>query len=110
MASSTSDVEMFLDVLSPGKKIDFIDKLKKAYESYECVLTVPTKVLGRSITFLKVQELMGNTFELPITGGLWKAFKNLFFIFLYLCTFVMWWYPCGEICEPCCAVICHLIN
>lgn len=64
LACSTSDVEMFLDVLSPGKNIDFVDKLKKAYE---CVPTVPTKVLGQSITFLKVQELMGNTFELPIT-------------------------------------------
>lgn len=88
MACSTADVEMFLDVLSPGKKIDFVDKLKKAYE---CVPTVPTKLLGQSITFLKVQELMGKTFELPITGGLWKALENLFYIILYLCTSVLWW-------------------
>ncbi|XP_024023343.1 N-terminal acetyltransferase B complex auxiliary subunit NAA25 [Morus notabilis] len=64
LTCSTTDVEMFLDVLSPKKKIEFVGKLNKAYE---CVSTVPTKVLGQSITFLKVQELMGNMFELPIT-------------------------------------------
>lgn len=73
MACSTTDVEMFLDVLSPEKKIEFVGKLNKAYE---CVSTEPTKVLGQWITFLKVQELMGNMYELPITGGLWKGFKN----------------------------------
>lgn len=89
MACSTSDVEMFLDVLSPGKKIDFVDKLKKAYE---CVPTVPTKVLGQSITFLKVQELMGNPFELPITGGLGKHLK-IYFTSFFICALLL----CGGI-------------
>ncbi|PON77984.1 N-acetyltransferase B complex, non-catalytic subunit [Parasponia andersonii] len=63
LACSSADVEKFLDVLSPDKKIEFLNKLKK---SFDCISTVPTKMLGQSITLFKIQELVGNMSELPV--------------------------------------------
>ncbi|XP_048420479.1 N-terminal acetyltransferase B complex auxiliary subunit NAA25 isoform X1 [Pyrus x bretschneideri] len=63
LACFTSDVEMFLEVLTPDKKAELLGKLK---ESSDSISAVPTKVLGRSITFFKIQELIGNTFKLPV--------------------------------------------
>lgn len=66
MASFASDVEMFLDVLTPEKKIEFLEKIKK---TSDCLSMVPTKALGQSITLLKIQELIGNTFKLSVGGA-----------------------------------------
>ncbi|KAF3454849.1 hypothetical protein FNV43_RR05297 [Rhamnella rubrinervis] len=63
LASFASDVEVFLDVLTPEKKTEFMEKLKK---TSNCLLTVPTKALGQSITLLKVQQLIGNMFKLSV--------------------------------------------
>ncbi|KAF5446637.1 hypothetical protein F2P56_032248 [Juglans regia] len=61
LACFTSDVEVFLEVLTPDKKTEFLEKLKKGSESLS---TVPTKVLGQSITILKVQEVVGKMYKL----------------------------------------------
>ncbi|TQD78795.1 hypothetical protein C1H46_035639 [Malus baccata] len=63
LACFTYDVEMFLEVLTPDKKAELLGKLK---ESSDSISTVPTKVLGQSITLFKFQELIGNTFKLPV--------------------------------------------
>ncbi|XVF20380.1 hypothetical protein REPUB_Repub11eG0193600 [Reevesia pubescens] len=60
----TSDVEAFLQVLSPEKKMEFLDKLMKNSNSLSAV---PTKALGQSITLLKTQELIGNMFRLSVS-------------------------------------------
>ncbi|KAL5580626.1 hypothetical protein UlMin_013068 [Ulmus minor] len=62
LACSTSDVEMFFDVLIPEKKIELLEELKK---SYDCS-TEPIRMLGQSITLLKIQDLVQNKFELPV--------------------------------------------
>ncbi|XP_021909820.1 N-terminal acetyltransferase B complex auxiliary subunit NAA25 [Carica papaya] len=64
LACFTSDVEMFLDVLSLDKKMEFLDKIKIS----DSILMVPTKVLGQSITIFKIQELIGVMYKLPVDG------------------------------------------
>ncbi|XVF05817.1 hypothetical protein REPUB_Repub05bG0205700 [Reevesia pubescens] len=63
LACFTSDVEAFLQVLSPAKKMEFLDRLMKNSNSLSAV---PTKALGQSITLLKTQELIGNMFSLSV--------------------------------------------
>lgn len=63
LACFTSDVEAFLQVLPPEKKMEFLDKLMKNSNSLS---VVPTRALGQSITLLKTQELIGNMFNLPV--------------------------------------------
>ncbi|KAK6234557.1 hypothetical protein SCA6_009894 [Theobroma cacao] len=63
LACFTSDVEAFLQVLSPEKKMEFLDKLM---ENSNSLSAVPTKALGQSITLLKTQELIGNMFTLSV--------------------------------------------
>ncbi|XWS71905.1 hypothetical protein CRYUN_Cryun03dG0178600 [Craigia yunnanensis] len=63
LACFTSDVEAFLQVLSPEKKMEFLDKLMKNSNSLSAV---PTRALGQSITLLKTQELIGNMFRLSV--------------------------------------------
>ncbi|XVE58959.1 hypothetical protein DITRI_Ditri05aG0005000 [Diplodiscus trichospermus] len=63
LACFTSDVEAFLQVLSPEKKMDFLDKLMK---NSKTLSAVPTKALGQSITLFKTQELIGNMFMLSV--------------------------------------------
>ncbi|XP_022729359.1 N-terminal acetyltransferase B complex auxiliary subunit NAA25-like isoform X2 [Durio zibethinus] len=63
LACFTSDVEAFLQVVSPEKKMEFLDKLMKNSNSLSAV---PTKALGQSITLLKTQELIGNMFRLSV--------------------------------------------
>lgn len=65
LACFTSDVEVFLEVLTTDKKTEFLEKLKKGSESLS---TVPTKVLGQSITILKVQEVVGKMYKLSKSG------------------------------------------
>ncbi|KAA8549466.1 hypothetical protein F0562_001150 [Nyssa sinensis] len=66
LACFTSDIEVFLQVLTHDKKAQFLEKLIKSRES---LTMVPIKVLGQSITVFKIQELVGNLFTLP-TGDL----------------------------------------
>ncbi|XVF46172.1 hypothetical protein PTKIN_Ptkin03bG0005600 [Pterospermum kingtungense] len=63
LACFTSDVEAFLQVLSPEKKMEFLDKLMKTSNSLSAE---PTKALGQSITLFKTQELIGNMFRLSV--------------------------------------------
>ncbi|KAH1066699.1 hypothetical protein J1N35_031686 [Gossypium stocksii] len=63
LACFTSDVEAFLQVLPPEKKMEFLDKLMKNSNSLS---VVPTRALGQSITLLKTQELIGNMFNLSV--------------------------------------------
>lgn len=63
LACFTSDVEVFLQVLTPDKQTELLEKLIKSFDSPS---TVQTKVLGKSITLFKVQELIGNMFKLPV--------------------------------------------
>lgn len=63
LASFSSDVEAFLQVLTPDKKTEFLAKLIKTLDSSA---TAPTKVLGKSITIFKIQELAGNMYKLPV--------------------------------------------
>jgi N-terminal acetyltransferase B complex non-catalytic subunit len=65
LACFTSDVEVFLEVLTHDKKTQFLEKLMKISESDA---TVSTKVLGQSITLFKVQELIGKIYRLPKSG------------------------------------------
>ncbi|KAM7496400.1 hypothetical protein LguiA_020814 [Lonicera macranthoides] len=62
LACFSSDVEVFLQVLPSDKKTDFLENLLKSAES---LTTVPTKMLGQSITIFKVRELVGDLFTLP---------------------------------------------
>ncbi|OMP02339.1 Tetratricopeptide-like helical [Corchorus olitorius] len=63
LACFTSDIEGFLQVLSPEKKMEFLDKLMKNSNSLS---VEPTKALGQSITLMKTQELIGNMFRLSV--------------------------------------------
>ncbi|XWS74406.1 hypothetical protein CRYUN_Cryun02cG0213300 [Craigia yunnanensis] len=63
LACFISDVEAFLQVLSPEKKMEFLDKLMKNSNSLSAV---PTKALGQSINLFKTQELIGNVFRLSV--------------------------------------------
>lgn len=63
LACFTSDVELFLQVLCPDKKMEFLEKLMK---STHPLTTIPTKVLGLSITVFKIQQLIGNIDKLPV--------------------------------------------
>jgi N-terminal acetyltransferase B complex non-catalytic subunit len=61
LACYASDVEAYLQVLSPNKKAGFVEMLVKNSDSSASA----TKVLGQTTTILKVQELTGNIFGLP---------------------------------------------
>lgn len=65
LACFSSDVEMFLEVLTPDKKAELLGKLK---ESSASISAVPVKVLGQSITLFKIQELIGNMSKLTVVG------------------------------------------
>uniref|UniRef100_A0A1J3JDT3 N-alpha-acetyltransferase 25, NatB auxiliary subunit n=1 Tax=Noccaea caerulescens TaxID=107243 RepID=A0A1J3JDT3_NOCCA len=63
LACYASDVEACLQVLAPHKKAEFVGMLVK---NSDFVSASATKVLGQTTTILKVQELTGNIFELPL--------------------------------------------
>ncbi|XP_047311685.1 N-terminal acetyltransferase B complex auxiliary subunit NAA25-like isoform X2 [Impatiens glandulifera] len=62
LASFTSDVEPFVQILSPGKKAEFTKKLT---ENMEPTIATAKELLGKSITVFKIQELVGTYFNLP---------------------------------------------
>lgn len=66
LACFTSDVEMFLEVLTPDKKIELLEKLK---ETTAPAPIITTKALGQSTTLLKLQVLSGNMLHLPVSGA-----------------------------------------
>ncbi|KAJ4839804.1 hypothetical protein Tsubulata_032010 [Turnera subulata] len=59
----SADVEMFLQVLTPHKKSEFMQKLMETCNSFT---EVPTKALGQSITIFKLQELVGKVHNLSV--------------------------------------------
>lgn len=63
LACFTSDVEDFLLVLSLDKKTELLERLKSSSTSHS---TESIKELGRFITLKKIQELIGNTYKLPV--------------------------------------------
>ncbi|CAH8358709.1 unnamed protein product [Eruca vesicaria subsp. sativa] len=63
LACYASDIEAFLQVLPPHKKAEFVGMLVKNADSDSASATI---VLGQTTTILKVQELTGNIFELPL--------------------------------------------
>ncbi|KAH9662100.1 N-terminal acetyltransferase B complex auxiliary subunit NAA25 [Citrus sinensis] len=63
LACFTSDVEDFLLVLSLDKKTELLERLKSSSTSHS---TESIKELGWFITLKKIQELIGNTYKLPV--------------------------------------------
>ncbi|XP_010520190.1 PREDICTED: phagocyte signaling-impaired protein isoform X2 [Tarenaya hassleriana] len=63
LACFASDIEGFLQVLSPDRKAEFVEMLTKNADSFS---ESPTKVLGQLTSIFKVQELTGNIFKLPV--------------------------------------------
>ncbi|KAJ0266795.1 N-terminal acetyltransferase B complex auxiliary subunit NAA25 [Hirschfeldia incana] len=63
LACYASDVEAFLQVLPPHKKAELVRMLMKTTDSESASATIE---LGQTTTILKVLELTGNIFELPI--------------------------------------------
>ncbi|WCJ34810.1 N-terminal acetyltransferase B complex auxiliary subunit NAA25 [Euphorbia peplus] len=63
LACFTSDVEVFLEVLTPDKRMEFVDKLIKNSNSSG---PITIKVLGSSITIFRMKQLMGNISKPPI--------------------------------------------
>ncbi|KAL2899246.1 N-terminal acetyltransferase B complex auxiliary subunit NAA25 [Bienertia sinuspersici] len=62
LACFCSDVEVFLDILTPAEKINLLEKLK------ECLGTmsmVPAKSLGQAISLQKIQWQIGTIYKLP---------------------------------------------
>ncbi|KAH1225724.1 N-terminal acetyltransferase B complex auxiliary subunit NAA25 [Glycine max] len=55
LACFTSDVEMFVEVLTTDKKIELLEKLMKTSVSLSAP---PTKTLGLSISFFKIKHLL----------------------------------------------------
>lgn len=65
MACFTSDVENFLLVLSLDKKTELLERLKNSSTSHS---TESIKELGQFITLMKIQEMIGNIYKLPVDG------------------------------------------
>lgn len=63
LACYASDVEAVLQVLPPHKKAELVGMLVTSSDSVSASATIE---LGQTTTILKVQELTGNIFELPL--------------------------------------------
>lgn len=61
--------------------MEFLEKLMSSCNAHS---TAPTKALGQSITLLKVQEIIGNTVNLPLAGAP-HSFSSLLHFFFYCC-------------------------
>lgn len=61
----TTDVEMFLQVMTNEEKMKLVEKFIKHCESVE---VAQAKVLGQWITIYKIQDLIGNLTRLPSDG------------------------------------------
>ncbi|GMH11218.1 hypothetical protein Nepgr_013059 [Nepenthes gracilis] len=62
LACFCSDVEAFLEVLTPDEKMDLLEMLMKSSASLSMG---PTRSLGQSLTLQKMQEIIGNYYKLP---------------------------------------------
>lgn len=62
LACFCSDVEVFLDILTPDEKLNLLGKLKERYGSMSLV---PTKSLGQAISLQKIELQIGITYKLP---------------------------------------------
>ncbi|KAF8018754.1 hypothetical protein BT93_H3607 [Corymbia citriodora subsp. variegata] len=65
LACFTSDVEVFVQVLSSDRKVELF---KKLMESSSTISQVPAKALGLSITVFKFQQLVGNMHGFTVDG------------------------------------------
>lgn len=66
MACFTSDVEMFVEVLTTDKKIELLEKLMKTSVSLSAP---PTKTLGLSISFFKIKHLLLGDMSMSSASG-----------------------------------------
>eukprot|EP00268_Persea_americana_P065624 TRINITY_DN878_c1_g1_i8.p1 TRINITY_DN878_c1_g1~~TRINITY_DN878_c1_g1_i8.p1 ORF type:complete len:689 (+),score=112.49 TRINITY_DN878_c1_g1_i8:114-2180(+) len=62
LACFTSDVEMFLQVLTQNEKAEILEDIMKVHESPSIL---PAKALGQVMTSFRLQESTGVTFRLP---------------------------------------------
>lgn len=65
LACFCSDVEVFLDILTPDEKINLLEKMK---ESSGSMSIGPTKSLGQAISLQKMQFQIGITYKLHDAG------------------------------------------
>lgn len=65
LACFTSDVEMFLQVLTHNEKTEILEDIMKVHESPSIL---PAKALGQVMTSFRLQESTGVTFRLPAFG------------------------------------------
>jgi hypothetical protein len=84
LACFTTDIEVFVEILTPDKKTEFLEKLMKSSESPS---PVPAKALGQSITLLKVQQLISKMYKLSESGRS-LAFK-LYTLFVFFPRFFL---------------------
>lgn len=68
---------MFLEVLTPDKRTELMEKLKKTTPATPIITT---KALGQSATLLKLQDLSGNMFHLPASGASFDFISLIFAI------------------------------
>ncbi|RZB80750.1 N-terminal acetyltransferase B complex auxiliary subunit NAA25 isoform C [Glycine soja] len=66
LACFTSDVEMFVEVLTTDKKIELLEKLMKTSVSLSAT---PTKTLGLSISFFKIKHLLLGDMSMSSASG-----------------------------------------
>lgn len=66
MACFTSDVEMFVEVLTTDKKAELLEKLMKTRDSLSAPLT---KTLGLSISFFKIKHLLLGDMSMSSASG-----------------------------------------
>ena len=66
LACFTSDVEMFVEVLTTDKKIELLEKLMKTSVSLSAP---PTKTLGLSISFFKIKHLLLGDMSMSSASG-----------------------------------------
>ena len=63
MACFCSDVEVLLDILTPGEKLNLLEKLE---ESFKSISMAPIKSLGQAINLRKMQLQM--RINIPVAG------------------------------------------
>ncbi|KAL9235235.1 hypothetical protein vseg_010013 [Gypsophila vaccaria] len=63
LACFCSDIELFLDILTPAEKSELLEKLKKTSASMSMV---PTKALGQTITLQQIEWQIGINFKIPV--------------------------------------------
>lgn len=68
LACFTSDIEMFLQVLTHNEKTELLEQIMEVHESPS---VSPAKALGQAMTSFRIQESTGVIFRLPAIGMLY---------------------------------------